>query len=103
MDTAGIYCFSNGITASLAVAPPILKKDVVWSVSCEKQKGSIPDWKKIFSWPQFPVKREAYPTTLRFPPMAAGDNEKQVQQLNYNYFIRVMAEMVQKYAPEILK
>lgn len=44
----------------------------------------------------------SYPTVLRFPPEAAGTKARQVQKLNYDSFIHVMAEMVQKYAPEIL-
>lgn len=43
-----------------------------------------------------------YPTVLRFPPEAADTEARQVQKLNYDSFIHVMAEMVQKYAPEIL-
>lgn len=43
-----------------------------------------------------------YPTVLRFPPKAADTKARQVQKLNYDSFIHVMAEMVQKYAPEIL-
>lgn len=103
MDTPYVYYCSDNINFRLPIQLSILKKDVICSVSHERQKGLIPDWKQIFSWSQFPAKREVYPTTLKFPPMAAGENEKQVQQLNYNCFIRVMAEMVQKYAPEILK
>ena len=44
----------------------------------------------------------SYPTVLRFPPEAAGTKAEQVQNLNYDNFIHVMAEMVQKYALEIL-
>lgn len=43
-----------------------------------------------------------YPTVLRFPPEAADTKARQVHKLNYDSFIHVMAEMVQKYAPEIL-
>lgn len=43
-----------------------------------------------------------YPTVLRFPPEATDAKARQVQKLNYDHFIHVMAEMVQKYAPEIL-
>ncbi len=44
-----------------------------------------------------------YPTVLRFPPEAAVAKERQVQKLNYDNFIHVMAEVIQKYAPEILE
>lgn len=33
---------------------------------------------------------------------ATSSNERQVNQLNYNSFICIMAQMVQKYAPQIL-
>ena len=38
-----------------------------------------------------------------FPPTADNSEENQVNELNYNSFIRVMAEMVQKYASNLLK
>lgn len=45
---------------------------------------------------------KCYRTVLRFPPEAADAKARQVQKLNYDSFIHVMAEVIQKYAPEIL-
>lgn len=52
----------------------------------------------------FPKLKGKYSTTvLKFPPRAAGTKERQVQKFAYDHFIYVMAELIQKYAPEILK
>lgn len=42
-------------------------------------------------------------TLLCSPKPATGPQERQVQQLNYDTFICVMAEMVKKYAPKVIK
>lgn len=44
-----------------------------------------------------------YYTSLRFPSRIAGGGVLQVQSQNYDYFIHTMAEMIKKYAPEILE
>ena len=44
-----------------------------------------------------------YYTSLRFPSRVADSGVLQAQNQNYDYFIHTMAEMMKKYAPEILK
>ena len=44
-----------------------------------------------------------YYTSLRFPSRVADNSVLQAQSQNYDYFIRTMAEMMEKYAPEILE
>ena len=44
-----------------------------------------------------------YYTSLRFPSRVADSGVLQAQSQNYDYFIHTMAEMMKKYAPEILK
>ena len=44
-----------------------------------------------------------YYTSLRFPSRVADGGVLQAQSQNYDYFIHTMAEMMKKYAPEILK
>ncbi len=41
-------------------------------------------------------------TALRFPQKAEDYKGQQVQKMNYDAFIRTMAEMVKKYAPKML-
>lgn len=36
-------------------------------------------------------------------PVTADPKEQQIQRLNYDTFIHVMAEMMQKYAAKVLK
>jgi len=40
-------------------------------------------------------------TTMLFPTGSASIKEGQAQQLNYDNFIRIMAEMIQKYEGQI--
>lgn len=47
------------------------------------------------------TKRHYY-TTMSFSSRIAGVREQQAQQQNYDYFVHTMAEMIQKYAPEII-
>lgn len=47
--------------------------------------------------------RRCYYTSLQFPSRIADSTELQTQNQNYDYFIHTMAEMMQKYAPEILE
>lgn len=47
--------------------------------------------------------KESYLTRLCFPPVHGDRTEKQAQQENYEAFIRTVADMVQKYAPELMK
>ena len=44
-----------------------------------------------------------YYTSLRFPSRVADSGVLQAQSQNYDYFIHTMAEMMKKYAPEILE
>ena len=44
-----------------------------------------------------------YYTSLSFPSRVADSSVLQAQRQNYDYFIHTMAEMMKKYAPEILK
>ena len=44
-----------------------------------------------------------YYTSLSFPSRVAERSVLQAQRQNYDYFIHTMAEMMKKYAPEILK
>lgn len=44
-----------------------------------------------------------YYTSLCFPSRIADSGVLQAQRQNYDYFIHTMAEMMKKYAPEILK
>lgn len=43
-----------------------------------------------------------YPT-LHFPEKPYAELEEKVQKQNYNYLVHTMADMIQKYAPEIQK
>ena len=47
------------------------------------------------------TKRHYY-TTMSFSSRIVGSREQQAQQQNYDYFVHTMAEMIQKYAPEII-
>lgn len=47
--------------------------------------------------------RRCYYTSLRFPSRVADGGVLQAQSQNYDYFIYTMAEMMKKYAPEILE
>lgn len=44
-----------------------------------------------------------YYTSLSFPSRVVDSSVLQAQRQNYDYFIHTMAEMMKKYAPEILK
>lgn len=44
-----------------------------------------------------------YYTSLRFPSRVADSGVLRVQSQNYDYFIHTMAEMMKKYASEILE
>ena len=44
-----------------------------------------------------------YYTSLSFASRVADSSVLQAQRQNYDYFIHTMAEMMKKYAPEILK
>ena len=44
-----------------------------------------------------------YCTSFSFPPKKANGKAKKTQQQNYDYFINTLAEMVEKYAPDILE
>ena len=51
---------------------------------------------------RFLTKEESYGyTSLNFASSAASSRERQAQQMNYDNFIQIMAEMVQKYAGQI--
>lgn len=39
---------------------------------------------------------------MHFPPQVTNAVEKQAQKMNYDYFIHTMADMMRKYAPELL-
>lgn len=45
--------------------------------------------------------KESFVTRLQFPSGYQGRIEKQAQQENYEMFVRIMADMVRKYAPEM--
>lgn len=47
--------------------------------------------------------RRCYYTLMSFPSSVVSVREQQAQRQNYDYFIHTMAEMMKKYAPEILK
>lgn len=47
------------------------------------------------------TKRHYY-TTMSFSSRIVGGREQQAQQQNYDYFVHTMAEMIKKYAPEII-
>lgn len=60
-------------------------------------------WKSEKTESDSMVKNEPYNTVvLKFPTWAEGEDARCAQQYNYDYFIRFMAEMIQKYAPEIM-
>jgi hypothetical protein len=40
-------------------------------------------------------------TTILFPTGSVSIKEQQAQQMNYNNFIQIMAEMIQKYGGQI--
>lgn len=51
---------------------------------------------------RFLTKEESYGyTSLNFASSTANSRERQAQQMNYDNFIQIMAEMVQKYAGQI--
>jgi len=79
-------------------ANAIKKSDVIYTHRSVFGKLKCP----ILPFFQEP-ERNCYPTGLWFPPEAAVAKERQVQKLNYDNFIHVMAEVIQKYAPEILE
>lgn len=57
---------------------------------------------KNYSSYRFLSKEESYGyTVLKFASSTANSKEKQAQQMNYDNFIQIMAEMVQKYAGQI--
>lgn len=57
---------------------------------------------KNYSSYRFLNKKESYGyTVLKFASSTANSKEKQAQQMNYDNFIQIMAEMVQKYAGQI--
>lgn len=45
--------------------------------------------------------KESFVTRLQFPSAHKESVEKQAQQENYEMFVRIMADMVRKYAPEM--
>ena len=55
--------------------------------------------KEIF----FPKKQNSKTTIMSFPCIATNQQVRCVQKQNYEYFIYTMAEILQKYAPEILE
>lgn len=71
----------------------------------------IPEIASLFNWIvpledyssyRFLSKEESYGyTVLKFASSTANSKEKQAQQMNYDNFIQIMAEMVQKYAGQI--
>lgn len=40
-------------------------------------------------------------TALRFPPKAEDYRGQQIQKMNYDIFIRTMADLIKKYIPKI--
>ena len=46
--------------------------------------------------------RRCYYTTMRFPSRLVSDREQEAQKQYYDYFVYTMAEMIKKYAPEII-
>lgn len=47
--------------------------------------------------------KRCYYTSLRFPSRVVDSGVLQAQSQNYDYFIHTMAEMMKKYAPDILE
>lgn len=54
-------------------------------------------------WSFLEESRRSYYTSLSFPLRAVNSGKLQTQQHNYDYFINTLAEMVEKYAPDILE
>lgn len=48
-------------------------------------------------------RKRCYCTSLSFPHTIYDSKVKRTQQQNYDYFINTLAEMVEKYAPDILE
>ncbi len=84
-------------------------------VYCDGRNGVIPKIVKILGYSINPNRMEGLHnirfiddalmhtcTFLRFPPKAEDYKGQQVQKMNYDAFIRTMAEMVKKYAPKML-
>ncbi len=46
--------------------------------------------------------KRCYFTSMHFPSRVVSVRERQAQQQNYDYFVHTMAEMIKKYAPEII-
>ena len=44
-----------------------------------------------------------YCTLFSFPPQKVNSKVKKTQHQNYDYFIHTLAELVEKYAPDILE
>ncbi len=84
-------------------------------VYCDGRNGVIPKTVKILGYSINPKRMNGLYnakfiddalinacTFLRFPPKAEDYKGQQVQKMNYDTFIRTMAEMVKKYAPKML-
>ena len=47
--------------------------------------------------------KRCYYTSMHFPSRVVSGSERQVHQQNYDYFVHTMADMIKKYAPEIIE
>lgn len=45
---------------------------------------------------------QCYCTSMCFPSRVVSEREQKAQKQNYDYFVYTMAEMIKKYAPEII-
>lgn len=70
----------------------ISKDDILYKLSSKA--------KNLLYWFLKEEERCLY-TTMVFPTGSASIKEKQVQQMNYDNFILIMAEMIQKYGGQI--
>lgn len=46
--------------------------------------------------------KRCYCTSMRFPSRVTSGREQQAQRQNYDLFVNTMAELIKKYAPELL-
>jgi len=84
-------CGKISLHLSDSILSPVKSMDFI--PLCPNETFELPP---IFSYPI-----SSQMTRVLFPP-DAGSERQQANQLNYNSFIHVMADMIQKYAPKIL-
>ena len=65
--------------------PEIKAKDILFW-----RRGSVGFLEAIF--------QEVYHTILKFPPKAESGAARQAQQMNYEYCVKTMTELMKKYA-----